>query len=142
MTEADTLQLARQIINSSHAESYLLTLARALVRHDERSSRSMTLTQEQIDSATGLFNQMNERQIVVDQSVFVMFGLLLAEVKARMTCAPASTAGEGAPTDHQLIVKLRGGVMLSCVCSCGFVSPPGMDSDDALAFHHAWKDKR
>lgn len=39
------------------------------------------MTQEQLATATGMYEQMNARQLAVGDDVFCMFGLLLAETK-------------------------------------------------------------
>jgi hypothetical protein len=59
------------------------------------------LTCEQIEAATGLFQQMNERKLDVPPAVFTMFGLLLGAVKGE------KLESEQLSTTVDLVIRLQ-----------------------------------
>jgi len=65
--------------STPHLGVYLRFRLRA--DRNKRSAQVLTLTKEQIEAATGLFERMNDGRLAVDQAVFVMFGLLLGAAK-------------------------------------------------------------
>ena len=65
------------------------------------------LTREQIEAATGLFQQMNENKLDVPPAVFTMFGLLLGDAKGATQRVQSDAPVEQAVTTVDVVIRLQ-----------------------------------